>query len=715
MASNYALRTVTDQLALDLAAKQSGLDVDTKIANALLDRPSTTDLTAAVNLKTTPADVDQRLTTALLTYVTQVALDAALALRDGRLDAAEASIATLQAAGFQTAAQVASAIATALLPYTDTTGLNTLLAVRDSSQVAGAIASALLPYVQQTGLDAALGLRDVRDGHDADILALQSAGPFATSSDLTAAETSLQSAIDAILAQLAALTTGGGSNLINAQAWSGEITWDLLLGTNTLRNLHFNAPLSVSLQNEGFTLSLSCDSYSIAQADAAIATALAPYETAAQRDAAIAAALAAYSTTTETDAAIAAALAQYYTAAQVDTQIATAVAGIDLSPYYTSAQTDAAITAALVPVTLSNAPAWGANPPTWELLKGSNVLRNLHFAGPMSASLQNNADTLEIDCDSYKKAETYSQAEVNGVVSGAIDALNITQYRTESQVTQAISDALVPYYTSAQVDAEIAANGFNAGDYYTRTQCDNRYFPTNANPGNAEVFTLVRDGVSIPRQLRGILPRAPLAWSYLFSGTITELRCDAYSKAEADGRYLSSTGYTGTLDGRYLVTNANAGSSEVFTVLRDAGAVPRQLRGILPRAPLGWSHILSGTVTELTCDAWTKAEADGRFYIRSLADSTFAPFSTETGLQNLNLQVIDIDSRLSTLEASGGVPDPVVVGAVHGSGTALTLRAGQHQRSSGGPEHYHAGQLRPRRKLPGRRAAAQGGREDLHR
>ena len=53
VASNYALRTVTDQMALDLAAKQSGLDVDTKIANALLDRPSTGDLTAAVNLKTT--------------------------------------------------------------------------------------------------------------------------------------------------------------------------------------------------------------------------------------------------------------------------------------------------------------------------------------------------------------------------------------------------------------------------------------------------------------------------------------------------------------------------------------------------------------------------------------------------------------------------------------------------------------------------------------
>ena len=395
VAANYALRTVTDQLALDLAAKQSGPDVDQKIATALLDKPSTTDLNTTVALRTTPADVDQKLATALLTYVSQSGLNAALALRDTRLD-----------------------------------------------------------------------------GHDGDILALQSAGPFATSSDLTAAETSLQSAIDAILAQLAILNAGGGSNLTNAQAWLGEITWDLLLGTNTLRNLHFNEPLSVSLQNDNFTLSLACDAYSIAQTDAAIATALTPYETAAQRDAAIEAALTAYSTTAEMDASITAALLQYYTATAVDNLIAAAVAGIDLTPYYTSTQTDAAIAAALAPVTLSNAPAWGASPPTWELLKGTNVLRNLRFAGPLSASLQNNADTLEIDCDSYEKAETYTQSEVNSVVSGAIDALNITQYRTESQVTQAIGDALVPYYTSAEVDSAIASNGVDLSGYYTKTHAE---------------------------------------------------------------------------------------------------------------------------------------------------------------------------------------------------------------------------------------------------
>ena len=285
VASNYALRTVTDQLALDLAAKQSGPDVDQKIATALLNGPSTTDLTAAVNLKTTPADVDQKVATALLPYTDTTGVNSLLAVRDAQITAADAAIAALQAPGCW---------------------------LSDGAQVASAIATALLPHPSQAILDAALALRDARlEGHDSEILVLQSAGPFASSSDLTAAETSLQSAIDAILAQLAALTTGGGTNLINAQAWPGEITWDWLVGTNQIRNLHATAPLSVSVQNDNFTLSLACDSYSIGQADAAIAAAitaaLLPYETAAQRDAAIAAALAAFSTTVEVDGLIAAA------------------------------------------------------------------------------------------------------------------------------------------------------------------------------------------------------------------------------------------------------------------------------------------------------------------------------------------------------------------------------------------------------------------------
>ena len=165
VASTYALQSVVSQLSIDLAAKQSSADVDQKVATALLPYPNNTDALAS---RTTPLDVDTKIANALLTYVQQVALDAALAIRDGRLDAAEAAIAALQAAGFQTAADVATA---------------------------------LLPLATQASVDAALAVRDARlDGHDADILALQGAGPFATSADLTASEASLQSAIDAILA-----------------------------------------------------------------------------------------------------------------------------------------------------------------------------------------------------------------------------------------------------------------------------------------------------------------------------------------------------------------------------------------------------------------------------------------------------------------------------------------------------------------------------------
>ena len=116
VAATYGLKTVTDQLTVDVAARQTAADVDQKIATALLPYTDTTGLNAAVALRTTPADVDQKIATALLTYVQQVALDAALAIRDGRLDAAEAAIASLQAAGYQTAAQVSSAIATATPP-----------------------------------------------------------------------------------------------------------------------------------------------------------------------------------------------------------------------------------------------------------------------------------------------------------------------------------------------------------------------------------------------------------------------------------------------------------------------------------------------------------------------------------------------------------------------------------------------------------------------
>ncbi|CAE7416775.1 unnamed protein product [Symbiodinium pilosum] len=122
---------------------------------------------------------------------------AALTLRDGRLDSVEASIATLQPK-------------TTLLPsYTEPPVSYFLLAVEASVAAfagGGLPDLASYPACSRRSWTPHWLSETAGDAYDADILA---------------------SALDAILAQLAALTTGGGSNFINVQAWSGEITWNL--------------------------------------------------------------------------------------------------------------------------------------------------------------------------------------------------------------------------------------------------------------------------------------------------------------------------------------------------------------------------------------------------------------------------------------------------------------------------------------------------------
>ena len=213
------------------------------------------------------------------------------------------------------------------------------------------VATALLSYLTQTAYQAGQALQDARlDGHDAEILALQNAGPFATAGDLSNLQLTLQSAIDGILAEIA--TLGGATNLVNAPAWLCNVTWDLLAGTNQIRNLH---PLSIQLANDDWTLSFGCDAYTTLETDNAISTALLDHFTRTEVTLTVVAAideskgytdtqLADYSTTAQMTQAISDALVPFGTVAQRDAAIAAALVG-----YNNSTQTDAAITAALVP------------------------------------------------------------------------------------------------------------------------------------------------------------------------------------------------------------------------------------------------------------------------------------------------------------------------------------------------------------------------------
>ena len=95
-----------------------------------------------------------------------------------------------------------------------------------------------------------------------------------------------------------------------------------------------------------------------------------------------------------------------------------------------------------MPVTLSNGQTWNGGP-TFELLRGSNVLRNLSVAGALTASYQNLDDTILLESDSYARSETYTQLETGAAITAAIDALS--QFQNEAEVQALIATALVPY------------------------------------------------------------------------------------------------------------------------------------------------------------------------------------------------------------------------------------------------------------------------------
>ena len=760
-ANASGLTAVNTSLTLGLAAKasQSALDA----------------LQVEVDGKSTPASVDLKLSN----HPTTAAMNSSIASAN---NATLASVATtyalksvvdqlaLDVAARQTAGDVAQAIATALLPLVSTSDLNAAVALRTTpADVSQLIATALLPFVQQAAVDAALALRDSRlDGHDTEILALQNAGPFATTGDLNTLQVTLQSAIDGILAEIS--TLGGATNLVNAPAWLGNVTWDLLAGTNQVRNLHATGPLSIALANDDWTLSFGCDAYTTQQTDDAIAAALTDYFTRAEVTVTVVAAideskgytdtqLADYSTTAETtqaitdalvpygtavqrDAAIAAALAAYYTSAQTDAAIAAAIA-----PYYTSAETDAAIAAA---VALTNGQTWNGGP-TFNLLRGGNVLRNLSVAGALTASFQNLDDTILIESDSYARSETYTQAETGAAITAAIDALDLSQFQNEAEVLALIAAALVPYwdqtevstyvagelanyatsssvtsaissalssydnssqvdskiitalldfYTRAEVDQEIAdaLGNVDLSNYYTSAQTDSLFYPRTeldslltatltqywtsgrtqteiddaiagagfltqaladaryfAVSANGSFESLVRTNVT-PPQIKALLPRAPLAANTILTETTLELTCDAYSKAEADGRYLSNSNFA-PLDARYFARNPSVVEGNgLFHLVQDQ-FTPQIIRSLLFRSPLTGGAILgNGSVIEIEADCWSKAQSDSRYPLVATFNSLGSTVTSIDGrVSTLESDVPAIDGRVTALENSGGV------------------------------------------------------------
>ena len=199
--------------------------------------------------------MESKIAAALLDAVTTAALDAALL---GKADASALASLLSTVDGLDTPLEVDTKIGNALLGLATKAFVAAQLASRDASSTA-------------------------LQGAKADATLLAS---YATNAALSASETTLQSALDAILAELAALQLSGSGGVVNAPAWAGFTTWELVRGSNVVRNLHLGLlPLSAALANGDDALSITADCYSTAGTDATITAALLAYYTSAQVDA----------------------------------------------------------------------------------------------------------------------------------------------------------------------------------------------------------------------------------------------------------------------------------------------------------------------------------------------------------------------------------------------------------------------------------------------
>ena len=613
-----------------VAANASGLTaVNTSLTLGLASKANQSALDALqvqVDGKSTPASVDLK----LANHPTIAAMNSSIASTNNATLATVATTYALKSVVDQLAIDVA--------------------ARQTAADVDQRVATALLSCLTQTAYQAGQALQDARlDGHDTDILALQNAGPFATAGDLGHLQVSLQSAIDGILAEIA--TLGGATNLVNAPAWVGNVTWDLLAGTNQIRNLHATGPLSIQLANDDWTLSFGCDAYSKAEADALLA--LLASEVWVSNE--ILAALAAYSTTVQVGTAISDALGAYSSTAEMNTAISDAIDALNVGQYQDAGGVQFLIDQALL--------AYWTQAEVSSFVAGelANYATSSSVTSAISSALSSYDNSSQVDSKIVTALlDFYTQTEVDQQITNGLGNVNLSNYYTQAETQSYVANELLAFYPRTELDSQLTAtftqywtssrtqteidDAIAGAGFLTQALADARYFAVSAN-GSFE--SLVRTNVT-PPQIKALLPRAPLAANTILTDTTLELTCDAFSKAEADGRYLSSSNFA-PLDARYFPRNpAVAEGNGLFHLVQEQ-FTPKFIRSLLFRPPLTGGAIL-GNGIEIEADCWSKAQSDGGYPLVATFNSLGSTVTSIDGRATSFVQTALLQSAAADLQ-----------------------------------------------------------------
>ena len=186
------------------------------------------------------------------------------------------------------------------------------------------------------------------------------------------------------------------------------------------------------------------------------------------------------------------------------------------------------------------------------------------------------------------------------------------------------------------------------------------------------MFNLVQEQFT-PRIVRNLLLEAPLQGDAILGNQSTlRLRCDSWTKAEADSRFLRSNNLA-PLDARYFPNTPGAEGGGIFNLVQTQ-FTPVVIRNLLCQSPLSCQPILgNGSTLQITCDCWSKGQSDGRYPLVANFNSLGTTVNSIDGrVTTLETDVGAIDGRVSTLETDVGAIDGRVTTLENNGGIAPT-------------------------------------------
>ena len=424
--------------------------------------------------------------------------------------------------------------------------------------------------------------------------------------------------------------------------------------------MHAAGPLSIALANDNWTLSFACDAYSRGETDAL----LAPPASEAWVNNAILAALAAYSTTAQVGTAISDALGAYSSISEMNTAISDAIDALNVGQYQDAAEVQFLIDQALLP--------YWTQAETSSFVAGelANYATSASVSSSISSALSSYDDSSQVDSKIITALlDFYTRAEVDQAIADATSgSVDLSNYYTPAETQSYLTNELLAYYPRTELDSLLTAtltqywtsgrtqteidDALAGAGFQTQADAHLRYFVRAPGAESGQIFNLVH--------IRNLLLEAPLSGDAILGNQSTlRLRCDSWTKAEADGRFLR-TNDLGPLDARYFPVAPGVEGGGIFNLIQTQ-FTPKIIRNLLCQTPLSAQPILgNGSTLQISCDCWSKGQSDTRYPLIANFNSLG---QRVTDLENSPGVDPTADLTVNTLTATAFVQTPLLQSA----------------------------------------------------